>query len=99
MTKERSNVLEFIKNHSWEIKENALYKKYIFSSFSLAIKFINQVAEVSKANSHHPKLINSYNSVEVFWITNDVGYITETDVELAKKCDYLNEMNFLKNEI
>ena len=62
MTKERSNVLEFIKNHSWEIKENALYKKYIFSSFSLAIKFINQVAEVSKANSHHPKLINSYNS-------------------------------------
>jgi len=94
MIKENNKVLAFIKKHNWEIKENALFKKYTFSNFSLAIEFINQIAELSEENNHHPKLVNMYNSVEIFWTTNDVGYITSKDMELAKNCDN----TYLKNK-
>lgn len=94
MIKENDKVLAFIQKCNWEIKENALFKKYTFSNFSLAIEFINQIAEISEENNHHPKLVNNYNSVEVFWTTNDVGYITPKDVELAKNCDNI----YIKNK-
>ena len=94
MRQENNKVLAFIKKRNWEIKENALFKKYTFSNFSLAIEFINQIAELSEENNHHPKLVNMYNSVEIFWTTNDVGYITPKDMELAKNCDNI----YLKNK-
>jgi 4a-hydroxytetrahydrobiopterin dehydratase len=93
MTKNNNKVLEFVKKYNWQIKDNALFKKYTFSNFSLAINFINQIAVLSEENNHHPKLVNNYNLVEVFWTTNDVGNITQKDIELAKHCDH----RYLKN--
>tara|TARA_Y100001933_G_scaffold263567_1_gene325543 strand:+ start:1338 stop:1634 length:297 start_codon:yes stop_codon:yes gene_type:complete len=98
MKLEKNKVYEFLKRHNWSIELEFLYKKYIFSNFSSAISFINEIANISEEKDHHPKLVNNYNIVEVFWITNDVGYITEKDIELAKNCDK-TYLNYSKNEI
>ena len=98
MKLEKNKVYEFLKRHNWSIELESLYKKYIFSNFSSAISFINEIANISEEKDHHPKLVNNYNIVEVFWITNDVGYITEKDIELAKNCDK-RYLNYSKNEI
>jgi len=84
-----NEILEFLKTYSWELRSKALYKKYLFSNFITAIKFINEVAKIAEKYNHHPKLINSYSSVELYWITNDVGEITQIDINMAKKCEFL----------
>jgi 4a-hydroxytetrahydrobiopterin dehydratase len=89
MTQKSNKTLDFVKRNDWELKLKSLYKNYTFLNFSSAISFINDIADISEEKNHHPKLVNSYNSVEVFWTTNDVGYITELDIELAEKSDNL----------
>ena len=98
MKLEKNKVYEFLKRHNWSIEMESLYKKYTFLNFSSAISFINEIANISEEKDHHPKLVNNYNIVEVFWITNDVGYITEKDIVLAKNCDK-RYLNYSKNEI
>jgi 4a-hydroxytetrahydrobiopterin dehydratase len=72
----------------WEINENKLYKKFKFSNFLEAIKFINQVAVISESQNHHPTLMNSYNIVEIWLCTHDQNNeITSKDDELAQKID------------
>ena len=84
-----NEILEFLKTYSWELRSKALYKKYLFSNFITAIKFINEVAKIAEKYNHHPKLINTYSSVEIYWITNDVSEITQIDINMAKKCEFL----------
>lgn len=74
----------------WIEKENALYKKFVFSNFSEAFAFMTRVAiEAEKAN-HHPRWSNVWNQVEIWLNTHDAGdIVTEKDHALAKAIDTL----------
>ena len=69
---------------SWEEKDQALHREYTFSSFKLALSFMNQcVASIDSLN-HHPEWFNTYNKVCVRLRTHDAGNIvTDKDYALA----------------
>lgn len=72
----------------WSNKENKLYRLFTFSDFSEAFAFICRVALEAEKMNHHPKIINSYNRVELWLSTHDAGdIVTEKDHTLAAKID------------
>ena len=83
----------FAKKTNWEIQKNLIYKKYKLKNFVLVKYFFNLIADESEKQNHHPKIIVSYNELEVYLTTHDVGRITEKDLHLA------SSINEIFNEI
>ena len=83
----------FTKKTNWEIQKNLIYKKYTFKNFVLVKNIFNLIADESEKQNHHPKIIVSYNELEVYLTTHDVGRITEKDLHLA------SSINEIFNEI
>ena len=73
----------------WYVFNNAIVKKFSFSSFKEAIKFVNQLALIAEEHHHHPEINIDYNSVEISLTTKDCGEITEKDFVLAQEIDIL----------
>ena len=74
---------EFSKKKQWEVISNEIYKKFTFKNFIAAKKFFDSVAILAEEKKHHPKVIISYNIVELFLSTHDEGKITRKDLQLA----------------
>ena len=89
-----SELYIFLNNYNWEIIENQIYKKFIFKNFSAATKFYNLVAEEADKLNHHPKVISSYNQLEVFLTTHDEKKITYKDIELGVRINDLFNTNY-----
>ena len=76
--------------NGWEIKENRLYKKFVFKSFVDAFAFMTKVAMEAERMNHHPNWSNVYNTVVVELCTHEAGNtITEKDKQLADIIDSL----------
>ena len=75
--------------NKWSSDSGKLIKTFNFSNFKEALKFINQVGEVSERLNHHPKITNVYNKVSFELWTHDKNSITELDHELATEIDKL----------
>ena len=75
--------------NKWSSDSGKLIKTFDFSNFKEALKFINQVGEVSERLNHHPKITNVYNKVSFELWTHDQNSITELDHELATEIDKL----------
>ncbi len=74
----------------WEEKNNTLYKKFTFKTFSEAFGFMTRVAIEAEKMNHHPLWTNVYNQVEIWLNTHDAGNIvTEKDRKLSAKIDQL----------
>jgi 4a-hydroxytetrahydrobiopterin dehydratase len=72
----------------WALKNKSLYKKFVFNNFSEAIAFIVRVSLVAEKKNHHPRLLNSYNVVEIWLSTHEAGsVVTKKDEQLAKAID------------
>jgi len=89
-----SELYKFLNNYNWEIIENQIYKKFIFKNFSAATKFYNLIADEADKQSHHPKVISSYNQLEVFLTTHDKKKITHKDIKLGVRINDLFNTNF-----
>jgi 4a-hydroxytetrahydrobiopterin dehydratase len=75
----------------WEEKDNKLYKKIEFKSFSEAFAFMTRVAIEAEKLDHHPLWTNVYNQLEIWLSTHDAGdIVTEKDRELARRIDKLS---------
>jgi 4a-hydroxytetrahydrobiopterin dehydratase len=74
----------------WEEKNNSLYRKFQFKSFSEAFAFMTRVALEAEKMDHHPLWTNVYNTVEVWLSTHSAGdVVTDKDRQLANKIDAL----------
>ncbi len=66
--------------------DNKLYAKFKFKDFVEAMAFINKVAEIAETLNHHPTIINTYNTVELYLSTHDAGdVVTEKDWAFAER--------------
>lgn len=63
---------------------DALVRVYKFKSFEDTWSFLTKVAMRSHKYSHHVKIINLYNIVELELTTHDVGGLSELDFKMAK---------------
>ena len=76
--------------NGWEIKENRLYKKFVFKSFVDAFAFMTKVAMEAERMNHHPNWSNVYNTVVIELCTHEAGNtVTEKDKQLADIIDSL----------
>lgn len=74
----------------WEEKNNTLYRKFQFKSFSEAFAFMTRVALEAEKMDHHPDWSNVYNTVEIRLSTHSAGdVVTDKDRKLAQKIDAL----------
>jgi 4a-hydroxytetrahydrobiopterin dehydratase len=74
-----------LENLLWSIKENKLYREFIFCDFAMAFEFMTQAAKFFESLNHHPEWSNSYNKVTVNLITHESDGISNKDFRLAKK--------------
>jgi len=74
----------------WCIKEDKLYKKFVFKDFKSAFAFMQKIAITAEQLNHHPEWSNVYNKVEINLITHEAGGISLRDFELAQAI----ELNF-----
>ena len=66
-------------------KTNEISKIFTLTTYLNALAFVAKVAVHAEIIKHHPRIVLSYNSVEVFCTTHDAGTITKLDIDLAKK--------------
>jgi 4a-hydroxytetrahydrobiopterin dehydratase len=78
---------DFCIKNNWILKSESLYKCFVLYDFKMAINYINQIAQIAEDNNHHPKIVNSYSKVEIYWRTNDLKAITAIDIKLAEMCE------------
>ena len=74
---------------NWELKNNKLYRRFVFDSFVEAFGFMSQVALLAESMNHHPEWSNVYNRVDIHLTTHDAGGISERDFILAAKINSL----------
>ena len=74
----------------WNEKDNTLNKTFEFSSYLDGIDFVNEVANLSEQENHHPDITVGYCKVTISLTTHDAGSLTEKDYKLAKLIDDLN---------
>ncbi|MFT4519654.1 MAG: 4a-hydroxytetrahydrobiopterin dehydratase [Halioglobus sp.] len=73
----------------WSLKDEKLYRQFIFSDFVEAFGFMSRVALLAETMNHHPEWFNVYNRVEISLTTHDASGISERDFALIEKIDAL----------
>lgn len=74
----------------WNEKDNTITKTFEFNSYLDGIDFVNEVANLSEKENHHPDITVGYCKVTISLTTHDAGSLTEKDYKLAKLIDDLN---------
>jgi 4a-hydroxytetrahydrobiopterin dehydratase len=73
----------------WTVDDGKLHREYLFADFVTAFGFMTSVALAAQAVNHHPEWSNGWNRVRIDLTTDDVGGITQLDVELARSIEEL----------
>lgn len=74
---------------TWEVEGKTIERTFDFDDFSLAIDFVNGVAELAEEAEHHPDIDIRYNKVRIILSTHSKGGLTELDFDVAEKIDTL----------
>jgi 4a-hydroxytetrahydrobiopterin dehydratase len=69
--------------------DGALVREFELPSFSVAISFVDRLAELAEREDHHPDIDIRYRRVTVRWTTHSAGGITEKDREMAERTSAL----------
>ena len=76
----------------WELLNegaSAISKTYRFANFYETMAFVNALALIAHQQDHHPDLQVSYGHCKVSLNTHDVGGISETDIDCARRIEAL----------
>lgn len=71
----------------WQRRGDEIARQYKLSSFTAAMAFANQVADLAESMDHHPDILVQFNKVTLTLSTHSAGGLTDLDFELAKKLD------------
>ena len=75
----------------WDLDKKHIERTFEFDDFTLAMDFVNSVAEIAEEDDHHPEIDIRYNKVRVALSTHSEGGLTDLDFEVAEKIDTLVE--------
>lgn len=77
---------------NWKVDQDALHRQWKFSDYLESIDFIHKVALEAEHQSHHPKIIIDYLTVDIYLTTHDQGStISEKDYKLANSINKIYE--------
>jgi 4a-hydroxytetrahydrobiopterin dehydratase len=84
----KSEVVAKLKSlDGWRLEGEEIKKKYEFSSFPDALKFVNKVADLAERADHHPDILINYRRVTLTLSTHSEGGITQKDFDLAEQIE------------
>ena len=72
----------------WKRRSNRLMKEFRFTHFRDSIVFVNRVATIADSKKHHPDIDVRDGTVTLAISTEEVGGITERDLDLAEQIDF-----------
>jgi 4a-hydroxytetrahydrobiopterin dehydratase len=75
----------------WDLDKKQIERVFEFEDFTLAMDFVNNVAEIAEEDDHHPEIDIRYNKVRIALSTHAEGGLTDADFEVAEKIDTLVE--------
>jgi 4a-hydroxytetrahydrobiopterin dehydratase len=82
---------------SWNLDREQIHKlrkRFSLKNFKEAMTFVNKVAVLAEAESHHPEICISYKTVDFTLFTHAVGGLSENDFIIAAKIDeFIKERN------
>ena len=75
-------------SQSWLEHDNRLKKEVQFKTFTLAMNFLNELAELAESRQHHPDFrLYQYNKLEIEVYTHTSNKVEDKDRELAEGID------------
>ena len=75
----------------WFLEDKKIKRIFKFKNFVEAMKFVNNVAELSEQEGHHPDIGIQYNKVTLALWTHSIEGLSENDFILASKIEPLIE--------
>lgn len=92
-TMEMDEIEKFLKqvDKDWKaIGDLRIEREFEFRDFDKAMEFVNLVADIARAEDHHPNIyIYEFNRVRLELWTHKIGGLHENDFILASKIDDL----------
>lgn len=86
-------VSQLAQTEGWQLSGDgadvAIEKTYSFVNYFETMAFVNAVALIAHQQDHHPDLKVSYNRCHVRFNTHDVGGVSATDFDCARRIDAL----------
>ena len=73
----------------WDLEGNEITRTIEFESFTDAIDFVNDLAEIAEGAQHHPDIDIRYSRVTLHLTTHDKAGLTEADFEMAQRINNL----------
>ena len=71
----------------WSFENDTIKKEFNFDTYMNSIAFINQLAERSEKNNHHPDMYVGWCKVNIAFTSHDLGGVTKTCITMAKAAD------------
>lgn len=71
----------------WQLEENTIARTFEFTTFPLAIVFVDRVAEEAEKANHHPDIDIRWKKVRLVLSSHSAGGLTSDDFTLARKLD------------
>jgi 4a-hydroxytetrahydrobiopterin dehydratase len=70
----------------WELtEESKLIRRFRFSDFAGAMRFVNSVATLAESEGHHPDIYISWNRVRLELTTHAIKGLSDNDFIMAAK--------------
>ena len=77
----------------WRRRSNRLTKEFVFTNFRDSIVFVNRVATIADSKKHHPDMDVRGGTVTLSLSTEEVGGISQRDLDLAEQIDFATSWN------
>lgn len=71
----------------WEQADTSVVRQFEFTTFPIAIAFVQVLAEIAEAMNHHPDIDIRHRQVRIALSTHSAGGLTDLDFALAGRCD------------
>ncbi len=85
-----SEVESFLSDQpDWSLAEAAITRTFEFEDFSASMGFVTRVALAAEKADHHPDIDIRWNKVTLTLSTHSEGGLTQKDLDVAAKADYL----------
>lgn len=71
----------------WTLNGESIQRTFAHDDFVGSMAFVEKVAAIAEASSHHPDILIRWNKVTLTMTTHDAGGLTGLDFELARAID------------
>ena len=71
----------------WSFENDTIKKEFNFDTYMNSIEFINQLAERSEKNNHHPDMYVGWCKIKLTFTSHDFGGVTKACITMAKAAD------------